>query len=80
MEQQKATFVVDYYIMVQGIPDLNLVTAYLNCRHVLFIVEPWPDDWFRIYTRKDVKDELIKSMGIFGGTYGAQRNGIRVSK
>ena len=68
-KQHKAKFIADYYVEIQGICDLNLVTAYLNCRSLMYVVEPWPDEWYRVYARKDVRGELEASMGIFGGKY-----------
>ena len=69
MEQNKATFIVDNYVEVQGVADLGLVTAWLMCRSMLFVVEPWPAGRFRVYSRKDKKNELIEAIKIFGGKY-----------
>jgi len=57
MKTSKSKFIVDNYIVV---PDsrLDLVASILNNDGVLYVREPWPDGYSRIYVRKDVKHVL----------------------
>lgn len=87
-KQNKAKFIVDNYIELKGIPDLALLVAWLECRDVMFVVEPWfgnkdkdiHNKIFRVYVRKEVKHELESGTGIFGGKYDAANDGKGVSK
>ena len=60
VKQNKSQFVVDNYVEVNGIKELSLLTAGLNCAGILYVVEPWGggatalDGLFRVYVRKDV--------------------------
>ena len=58
MKQSKAQFILDYYITVKGIVNLDNVTDYLNSAGVTYCVEAWPKDYARIYVRKDAKRML----------------------
>jgi hypothetical protein len=58
MKQNKAQFILDYYVEVGGIKELSLLTAGLNCSSVMYAVEPWPSDIYRVYVKKDVKHIL----------------------
>ena len=53
MKQNKSQFIFDYYIAVPSFM-LDHVSALLNAAGVAFAVEPWPSNYNRVYTRKDV--------------------------
>ena len=57
MEQNKTQFIVDNYIDV-GRKDLYKVTKWLCVGSVAFVVEPWPNDRWRVYVRKDAAISL----------------------
>ena len=57
MEQNKAQFIFDNYIVI-GRDDLYKVTKWLNVGSIVFLVEPWPEDQWRVYVRKDAADIL----------------------
>ena len=57
MKQNKAQFIVDHYIEV-GRDALYKVTKWLCVGSIAFVVEPWPNDRYRIYVRKDVAETL----------------------
>jgi hypothetical protein len=57
MEQHKNTLVFDHFIEV-GRKNLYKVTKWLNVGSVAYAVEPWPDDRWRVYVRKDAAETL----------------------
>jgi len=66
MKQSKAQFIFDNFIEV-GRNDLYKVTKWLNVGSIVFVVEPWPEDQWRVYVKKDaaetlkiMEEELIK--------------------
>lgn len=54
MKQNKSTFIFDNFIEINGEKDLNDATGMLNLMGITYAVEPWGEDEFRIYCRKDV--------------------------
>ena len=68
MIQHKSTFIVDHYIDVQGISTLGIVTLYLNgLSGVLYVVEPWGEDHFRVYVKKGSESVLKTISDVLGG-------------
>lgn len=57
MKQHKNTLIFDNFIEV-GRKNLYKVTKWLNVGSVTYAVEPWPDDRWRVYVRKDASDVL----------------------
>ena len=57
MEQNKVQFIFDNYIEVE-IKDLHKVTRWLTVGSITHTVEPWPEDQWRVYVKKDAADIL----------------------
>jgi len=57
MEQNKTQFIFDHFIEVSR-KDLYKVTKWLNVGSILYAVEPWPEDQWRIYVKKEAGDTL----------------------
>ena len=57
MRQNKAQFIMDYYIVVPN-SFLDSVTGTLNGLGIVYTIEPWPDDYCRVYVKKDGKKIL----------------------
>lgn len=59
MKQNKVQFVFDNFINVDSREDLHKVTKWLNVgSDIAYAVEPWPEDHWRIYVRKDAAETL----------------------
>ena len=58
MEHHKSQFIVDNYIQIGSREELINKINTLSQAGVLFVVEPWAGDNFRIYVRKDAEDIL----------------------
>lgn len=58
MKQDKSQFVVDNYVTVNNSSTLSLVMKLLARHGVLFVVEPWPGQSWRVYVRKDAEQAL----------------------
>jgi len=57
MKQNKTQFIADNYIDIKG--RINLTNAMdILCDRGMFVVEPWGDDNWRVYVRKDIKQVL----------------------
>jgi len=57
MKQNKVQFIFDYFIDV-GRKDLYKVTKWLDVGSIAYAVEPWPEDRWRVYVRKDAAETL----------------------
>ncbi len=59
MKQNKTQFVFDNFINVASREDLHKITKWLNVGgDIAYAVEPWPEDHWRIYVRKDAAETL----------------------
>jgi len=58
MKQNKSQFVVDHFVEINNTSNLTLAMKFLTKAGVLFIVEPWPGENWRIYVRKDAETAL----------------------
>ena len=54
MKQNKHQLIFDYYKEV-SLGSLFSSVQYMTSRGVLFAVEPWPDNKWRIYVKKDAR-------------------------
>ena len=60
MKQSKSTFIVDHYLDIRSHEDLLSATKMLaDEAGVMFIVEPWPGNHWRIYVKKGSDPALI---------------------
>ena len=60
MEQSKSTFIVDNYLDIKSHEDLLTATKMLaTAEGVMFVVEPWPGNNWRIYVKKGSEPALI---------------------
>jgi len=53
MDQSKTTFVVDNFITLENRAELKKATKWANLLSILYVVEPWPEDTWRMYVRKE---------------------------
>lgn len=60
MKQNKAQFIVDYYVTINNKVALQDIMIGLKHAGCLFVVEPWPEDHWRVYVRKDMAFMLEK--------------------
>lgn len=67
MKQDKTTFIVDNYVDIKSHEDLLAATILLASEAgVMFVVEPWPGNRWRIYVKKGSElslkavEELLK--------------------
>ena len=58
MKQNKSQFIVDRYVEANSLSTLTLVMKLLTAQNILFIVEPWPGENWRVYVRKDAETVL----------------------
>jgi len=59
MEQSKSTFIVDSYVEIKSHKDLMAATILLASEAgVMFIVEPWGGNNWRIYVKKGSEPSL----------------------
>ncbi len=58
MKQNKAQFIFDNFIEVDTRSNLYKVTKWLNVGSIAFSIEPWPEDHWRIYVKKDAAETL----------------------
>ena len=59
MKQDKSMFIVDNYVEIKSHKDLMAATILLASEAgVMFIVEPWPGDNWRIYVKKGSEPAL----------------------
>ena len=66
MQNNKSQFIVDHYVEIDSFSSLSLVMKFLAKQGILFVVEPWPGQSWRLYVRKDaeavlkiVEDDLL---------------------
>lgn len=60
MKQSKSTFIVGNYVDIKSHEDLMAATIRLASEAgVLFIVEPWPGNNWRIYVKKGSEPALL---------------------
>ena len=60
MKQNKSTFIVDNYVDIASHEDLITATKILAiAAGVMFVVEPWPGNNWRIYVKKGSEPALI---------------------
>ena len=57
MRENKTQFIMDNYIVVPN-SALDKVTTAMNNSGIAYAVEPWPDEFCRVYVRKDASRVL----------------------
>ena len=58
VKQNKTNFIMDNYIELNNPFAVRDIVKQLIDSSIAFAVEPWPDDHWRIYVKKDAKGLL----------------------